>query len=65
MVYVRPASERGYLFIGDVGWTLDNLKQLKLRPEVTMRAIISVRLSHYADRSIEWSCRSRGAQVHS
>jgi hypothetical protein len=39
MVYVRLASEREYLFIGDVGWTLDNVKQLKLRPEVTMRRI--------------------------
>ncbi|HEY7301350.1 MAG TPA: MBL fold metallo-hydrolase [Xanthobacteraceae bacterium] len=39
MVYVRTASEREYLFIGDVGWTLDNVKQLKLRPEATMRRI--------------------------
>jgi glyoxylase-like metal-dependent hydrolase (beta-lactamase superfamily II) len=39
MVYVRLASEREYLFIGDVGWTLDNVKQLKLRPEGTMRRI--------------------------
>jgi glyoxylase-like metal-dependent hydrolase (beta-lactamase superfamily II) len=39
MVYVRLASEREYLFIGDVGWTLDNVKQLKLRPETTMRRI--------------------------
>jgi glyoxylase-like metal-dependent hydrolase (beta-lactamase superfamily II) len=39
MVYVQSASEREYLFIGDVGWTLDNVKQLKLRPEATMRRI--------------------------
>ena len=39
MVYVRLASEREYLFIGDVGWTLDNVKQLKLRPEASMRRI--------------------------
>jgi glyoxylase-like metal-dependent hydrolase (beta-lactamase superfamily II) len=39
MVYVQLASEREYLFIGDVGWTLDNVKQLKLRPEATMRRI--------------------------
>jgi glyoxylase-like metal-dependent hydrolase (beta-lactamase superfamily II) len=39
MVYVRLASEREYLFIGDVGWTLDNVTQLKLRPEATMRRI--------------------------
>ena len=39
MVYVRLASEREYLFIGDVGWALDNVKQLKLRSEATMRRI--------------------------
>jgi glyoxylase-like metal-dependent hydrolase (beta-lactamase superfamily II) len=39
MVYVRLASDREYLLIGDVGWTLDNVKQLKLRPEATMRRI--------------------------
>jgi glyoxylase-like metal-dependent hydrolase (beta-lactamase superfamily II) len=39
MVFVRLASEREYLFIGDVAWTLDNVTQLKLRPEVTMRRI--------------------------
>ena len=39
MVYVRLASEREYLFIGDVAWTLDNVTQLKLRPEATMRRI--------------------------
>ena len=39
MVYVRLASEREYLFIGDVGWTLDNVTQLKLRPDATMRRI--------------------------
>jgi glyoxylase-like metal-dependent hydrolase (beta-lactamase superfamily II) len=39
MVYVRLASEREFLFIGDVGWTLDNVKQLKLRPDATMRRI--------------------------
>jgi len=39
MVYVRLASEREYLFIGDVGWTLENVKQLKSRPEATMRRV--------------------------
>src|SRR5258705_10898810 len=39
MVYVRLDSRREYLFIGDVGWTLDNVTQLKLRPAVTMRRI--------------------------
>jgi glyoxylase-like metal-dependent hydrolase (beta-lactamase superfamily II) len=39
MVYVRLASGSEYLFIGDVGWTLDNVTQLKLRPEATMLRI--------------------------
>ena len=39
MVYVRLATGREYLFIGDVGWTLDNVTRLKLRPETTMRRI--------------------------
>ena len=39
MVYVRLASGGEYLFIGDVGWTLDNVTQLKLRPDATMRRI--------------------------
>jgi glyoxylase-like metal-dependent hydrolase (beta-lactamase superfamily II) len=39
MVYVRLDSGREYLFIGDVGWTLDNVTKLKLRPEATMRRI--------------------------
>jgi glyoxylase-like metal-dependent hydrolase (beta-lactamase superfamily II) len=39
MVYVRLVSGREYLFIGDVGWTLDNATKLKLRPEATMRRI--------------------------
>jgi len=39
MVYVRLATGREYLFIGDVAWTLDNVTKLKLRPEPTMRRI--------------------------
>jgi glyoxylase-like metal-dependent hydrolase (beta-lactamase superfamily II) len=39
MVYVQLTSGREYLFIGDVGWTLDNVTQLKMRPEATMRRI--------------------------
>ena len=39
MVYVRLDSGREYLLIGDVGWTLDNVSQLKLRPAATMRRI--------------------------
>jgi glyoxylase-like metal-dependent hydrolase (beta-lactamase superfamily II) len=39
MVYVRLDSGREFLFIGDVGWTLANVTQLKSRPEATMRRI--------------------------
>jgi glyoxylase-like metal-dependent hydrolase (beta-lactamase superfamily II) len=39
MIYVRLDSGREHLFIGDVGWTIDNVTQLKLRPEPTMRRI--------------------------
>jgi glyoxylase-like metal-dependent hydrolase (beta-lactamase superfamily II) len=39
MVYVRLDSGREYLLIGDVGWTLANVTQMKLRPEATMRRI--------------------------
>jgi glyoxylase-like metal-dependent hydrolase (beta-lactamase superfamily II) len=39
MVYVRIDSGREYLLIGDVGWTLANVTQLKLRPAATMRRI--------------------------
>jgi glyoxylase-like metal-dependent hydrolase (beta-lactamase superfamily II) len=39
MIYVRLDSGREYLFIGDVGWTLANVTELKLRPAVTMRRI--------------------------
>jgi len=39
MVYVRLDSGREYLLIGDVGWTLDNVSQLKLPPAATIRRI--------------------------
>jgi glyoxylase-like metal-dependent hydrolase (beta-lactamase superfamily II) len=39
MVYVRLDSGHEYLFIGDVGWTLANVTQLKLRPANTMARI--------------------------
>jgi glyoxylase-like metal-dependent hydrolase (beta-lactamase superfamily II) len=39
MVYVRLDAGREYLFIGDVGWTLTNVTELKLRPAITMRRI--------------------------
>jgi len=39
MLYLRLDQGREYLLIGDVGWTLDNVTQLKLRPAATMRRI--------------------------
>jgi glyoxylase-like metal-dependent hydrolase (beta-lactamase superfamily II) len=39
MIYVLLDSGREYLFIGDIAWTLANVTQFKLRPEVTMRRI--------------------------
>jgi glyoxylase-like metal-dependent hydrolase (beta-lactamase superfamily II) len=39
MVYLRLDTGREYLFIGDVGWTLANVTQMKLRPAATMRRI--------------------------
>lgn len=39
MVYVRLANEREFLLIGDIGWSLDNISQLTLRPANTMARI--------------------------
>jgi hypothetical protein len=39
MIYVRLDSGSEHLLIGDVGWTLDNVTQQKLRPAATMRRI--------------------------
>ena len=39
MVYVLTATGAEYLFIGDVGWTLDNVTQIKLRPPQTIQRI--------------------------
>jgi glyoxylase-like metal-dependent hydrolase (beta-lactamase superfamily II) len=39
MVYVRLGDGREFLLIGDVGWSLDNVTQQKLRPAATMRRI--------------------------
>jgi glyoxylase-like metal-dependent hydrolase (beta-lactamase superfamily II) len=39
MVYVRLDAGPEFLFIGDVGWALDNVTQFKLRPAATMRRI--------------------------
>jgi len=39
MIYVSLANQKEYLFIGDIGWSLDNVTQQKLRPEQTMARI--------------------------
>lgn len=39
MVYVKTQNNREYLFIGDIGWSLDNISQLKLRPPQTIARI--------------------------
>lgn len=39
MVYVKLATGEEYLFIGDIGWSLDNITELKLRPAATAARI--------------------------
>ncbi len=39
MVYVKIQNGREYLFIGDIGWSMDNINQLKLRPPQTIARI--------------------------
>ena len=39
MLYVKTANNREYLFIGDIGWSLDNITELKLRPAQTIARI--------------------------
>jgi glyoxylase-like metal-dependent hydrolase (beta-lactamase superfamily II) len=39
MVYLQLASGEELLFIGDIGWSLDNITQLTLRPEATIARI--------------------------
>lgn len=39
MVYIRLESGAEYLLIGDVGWSLENVIEIKLRPEVTINRI--------------------------
>ena len=36
MIYARLADGREFLFIGDIGWSLDNITELKLRPAETI-----------------------------
>jgi glyoxylase-like metal-dependent hydrolase (beta-lactamase superfamily II) len=39
MVYAQLSGGREFLFIGDIGWSLDNITELKLRPEGTIARI--------------------------
>ena len=39
MVYVHVREGVEYLLIGDIGWSLDNVTELKLRPEATINRI--------------------------
>ena len=39
MVYVRLAQGTEYVFIGDVGWVIDNVTELRLRPAETIERI--------------------------
>ena len=39
MVYVQLAGGQEFLFIGDIGWSLDNLTELKLRPAATIARV--------------------------
>ena len=39
MVYVGLADGREFLFIGDIGWSLDNITELKLRPAATIARV--------------------------
>ena len=39
MVYVQLAAGPEFLFIGDIGWSLDNITELKLRPAATIARV--------------------------
>ena len=39
MVYIRLSSGDEFLFIGDIGWSLDNITELKTRPAATAARI--------------------------
>ena len=39
MIYVRLGSGAEYVFIGDIGWLIDNVTQLRLRPAATIARI--------------------------
>lgn len=39
MIYVRIQDDTEFLFIGDIGWTLDNITEQKLRPAATIARV--------------------------
>jgi glyoxylase-like metal-dependent hydrolase (beta-lactamase superfamily II) len=39
MIFARLADGQEYLFIGDIGWSLDNITKLKLRPAATIARV--------------------------
>ncbi len=39
MIYIRLSGGEEFLFIGDIGWSLDNITELKLRPAETAARI--------------------------
>jgi glyoxylase-like metal-dependent hydrolase (beta-lactamase superfamily II) len=39
MIYVRQSDGEEFLFIGDIGWSLDNITRLKTRPAATAARI--------------------------
>ena len=39
MIFVQLADSRELLFIGDIGWSLDNITELKLRPAATIARV--------------------------
>lgn len=39
MIYVRTQDDAEFLFIGDIGWTLDNITEQKLRPAGTIARV--------------------------
>jgi len=39
MIFARLADGQEFLFIGDIGWSLDNISELKLRPAATIARV--------------------------
>ena len=39
MVYIQLETGAEYLLVGDIGWSIDNVSEIRLRPEATMNRI--------------------------